>query len=87
MLARLLLVIGLLAGLVGLGVLLYTIFSESIDVSDMVDGGSRNGLPLVALGTVTLALGCVVAAVGGTMSKSVRRPRRNTYGLLEDDWY
>ncbi|MET0143250.1 MAG: hypothetical protein ABW328_00450 [Ilumatobacteraceae bacterium] len=88
-LGRLLQVAGFLAVFAGFGVLLYAVLSSAIDVSEMVGGGSTSGLPLVALGTVVLGAGGIVAAVGTTMVKSTRRPRRRSFGYLDfddDDW-
>lgn len=84
-----LLFLGLLLLTVGIAICGYSIASGGFEVGDPLgrEAGSDSGL--VLLGFVALAGGGLVAALGGLVAKSVRRPggHRGYGGYLDgDDW-
>lgn len=84
-LGRLLLLLGLLLVVVGFGTCGYVIFTGGFDAEDPLGGGGTSELPLVLLGFAALIGGGLLAAVGGLVAKSVRRPgAHRSYGAYLD---
>ena len=91
-LGRLLLALGLVLVVVGTGTCFYVALTGGFDVEDPFGGSGTSDVPMVLLGFAALIGGALLAAVGGAVAKSVRRPgHHRSYGAYldvddDDEW-
>jgi hypothetical protein len=84
-LGRFLLLLGLLLVTVGFGICVYAALTGQFDAGDPFGGGGTSETPTMLLGFAALVGGGLLAAVGGLVAKSVRRPgAHRSYGAYVD---
>ena len=84
-LGRFLLLLGLLLVTVGFGMCAYAALTGQFDAGDPFGGGGTSETPVMLLGFAALVGGGLLAAVGGLVAKSVRRPGgHRSYGAYLD---